>query len=782
MSWVLCSIRLFRKGRLLLLGLAFLLPAEALQAQSPGLPIGSWQVHVPHNQATAVALAGNKVYAATGEGLFSLDLEFNQLQVLSKSQGFTGGKISTLDYDPASATLLIAYEHTGIDLVQSGQVIPITDILRKNIPGLKQIYHVYFQDKVAYLSCSFGVVLLDLVRHEIKDTYSNLGPGGQSLQVYASTILADSLYLASSNGLMAARRSQNNLSDYRSWKTFSPAPGLPAFQPGDLNALASFNNKIYAGIRGQDLYRFNGQAWTPAGIGLQGKTAWQLKASASALQLVDGERIVLLDKTGKLQVADGPLVQQPRAAVAAGEGTFWVADNGQGLVKLEGSQTASFFPNGPLVPGAFRVYADGRQVLLLGGGYDQAYQQRNQNTGFALLQQGQWQTFSPQLFPDPGQFPGLQDLVGVAANPLNQKLYFASYGFGLLEWEGLGRFKVYDPGNSPLLSALPGNNAYTRLPGVAVDAAGSVWVTNRHQQPNAPGLHVLKTDGSWQSFQFPGFADGGNLEKILIDRQQLKWMSVSRRPDESARGLLVFDERSGRHRHLSTAPGAGRLPGAEVYALALDQHGPVWVGTDKGLAVFYEPDQVLEGSAVEASTPMLGGRPLLQNQAVKALAVDGGNRKWVGTDTGLWLFSEDGDRVIAHFTSANSPLPSDQIQDIAVHHGSGEVFIVTAAGLVSYRGTATITAGKPDCAQVFPNPVRPGYTGLVGLSGLPNQATVKITDVTGTLVYQAQAAGGMVAWDLKDLRGRRVRSGVYLAFSASPDGRQTCLSKIAVIN
>jgi hypothetical protein len=83
---------------------------------------------------------------------------------------------------------------------------------------------------------------------------------------------------------------------------------------------------------------------------------------------------------------------------------------------------------------------------------------------------------------------------------------------------------------------------------------------------------------------------------------------------------------------------------------------------------------------------------------------------------------------------------------------------------------------------VFPNPVRPGYAGQVGITGLPQDAIVKITDISGALVFQTKAAGGMVAWDLKDLKGRRVRSGVYLAFSASPDGRQSCLSKIAVVN
>lgn len=766
----------------LLVLLAAVLSGNRGLAQTSSLPIGSWRVHVPHNQAIGLAHTGQKIYTATQEGFFSFDPEYNQLRVLSKTDGFTGGSISTLDYDPASATLLIAYDDASIDLVHDEQVIPLRDIFRKSIPGRKQIYHVFFQDKVAYLSCSFGLVLLDLAGQQIKETYSNLGPGGQVLQVYASTILGDSLYLATSQGLMAARRSQNNLLDYRNWRTFAATDGMPAASPGDHSTIAAFNNKVYAGINGQALYFFNGRSWAPTDILLTGKKAWQLKGEGDLLQLVDGERIVLLDKDGNIRIHDGPQVVQPRTAFREPDGSFWVADYGQGLVKLTGDQTEAFFPNGPFFNSPFRVYSDNRQVMLLGGGYDQAYEQRNLHTGFAVLDQGQWQSFNAQLYPDAAQFPALQDLVAVVRNPVNQKLYFASYGFGLLEWEGLGRFRVYNPDNSPLLTALPGNNGYTRVTGLAADAAGNVWMINRHQQAHAPGLHVLRTDGSWQSFQFPGFADAGNLEKILLDQNQFKWMSVARRPDESARGLVVFEEHKGQYRHLSTLPGAGNLPGAEVYALALDQNGPVWVGTDKGLAVFYEPERVFESGSFAAQTPMIGGRPLLQNQAVKALAVDGGNRKWVGTDTGLWLFSEEGEQVIAHFTSANSPLPADQILDIAINHATGEVFIVTSAGLASYRGTATVTEGQPDCAQVFPNPVPPGYAGQVGLSALPQQAFVKITDITGTLVFQAQAAGGMVTWDLKDLKGRRVRSGVYLAFSASPDGRQSCISKIAVIN
>jgi hypothetical protein len=218
-----------------------------------------------------------------------------------------------------------------------------------------------------------------------------------------------------------------------------------------------------------------------------------------------------------------------------------------------------------------------------------------------------------------------------------------------------------------------------------------------------------------------------------------------------------------------------------VNALVQDKAGTIWVGTDNGVAVFYNSENVLAASNYAAVKPIVNRRPLLESQVVRAIAVDGANRKWIGTDAGLWLISEDGEALVTHFNTQNSPLPSDKILDIALINKTGEVFVLTHSGLATYRSTATETTVKPDCAVVYPNPVRPGYTGLVGISGLPNNAVVKITDIAGTLVYQAQATGGTLAWDLRAGNGKRVKAGVYLAFSATPDGSQSCISKIAVV-
>jgi hypothetical protein len=201
----------------------------------------------------------------------------------------------------------------------------------------------------------------------------------------------------------------------------------------------------------------------------------------------------------------------------------------------------------------------------------------------------------------------------------------------------------------------------------------------------------------------------------------------------------------------------------------------VWAGTDAGVAYFYD-----DGS--DAVKPIFENRFLLRDDKVTAIAVDGGNRKWMGTERGVWLFDPTGEQALANFTSSNSPLLSDKIIDIEIDPASGEVFFVTDKGLISYRSDATESSGKFDEVKIFPNPVTNNFQGEVGISGLGTDAIVKITDVSGKLVYQTVANGGTASWDVRDHRGNRLRSGVFLVFAIMQDGSESVVGKIAVVN
>ena len=743
------------------------------------LPIGGWRLHVPYQQGKAVAYAGDKVYLAVQQGLFYYDKAFNATQTITKADGLQEQQISAIQYDAGTETLVIAYKNTSIDLLRANQIISVNDIYRKAISGVKAINQIYIYNKLAYFSCSFGVVVLDLQQLEIRETYSNLGPGGEAVNVQATAMLRDSIYLATDKGILAAPLAGANLQDFHSWGSINS--GLEA--PGQVNSLAIFNQKIYAGTNAQGVFALNGSIWQSVSAGANA-TVNAISASDNYLVVTHQNNISLLDKEGRISNLNSELLQNPQDAVVGADGQVWIADAENGLVQINLNDNAvtAFAPNGPYASDSFRLYAAEGKVYTLSGGYNEQYQPQGNYNGFYVYSDNAWQSFNKYLYPNPSDVAPAADIVDAVYNSVTDKLYFASYGSGLLEWSGTGSNQIYNGTNSPLLSATrPSDNTENvRITGLGVDAEGKVWVVNRSQQPNAPGLYALQTDGIWTSFILPEVADGSNLDQILIDDYGRKWLSIAR--EQNARsGLVVFDEKEKQVRYLSTGEGNGGLPDGSVYSMAKDLNGDIWVGTGNGVGVYYNPAYVFEEQVYNARIPIIDRRPLLDGQTVRSIAVDGANRKWMGTDNGLWLFSPDGDKLIHHFTTGNSPLPSDKVLSVAAAHQSGEVFVATDAGIASYRADATITEGKPECAVVFPNPVRRDYTGLVGISGLPNNADVRITDVAGTLVYKTHATGGTLAWDARDYNGKRVRAGVYLVMSAGIDGKQTCISKIAVL-
>ena len=205
------------------------------------------------------------------------------------------------------------------------------------------------------------------------------------------------------------------------------------------------------------------------------------------------------------------------------------------------------------------------------------------------------------------------------------------------------------------------------------------------------------------------------------------------------------------------------------------------------MAVFFNPENIFNGGDYDAQQILVEVdgyvEYLLTNETVTTIAVDEANRKWLGTQSaGLFLVSEDGTEQVHHFTAENSPLLSNNIVDVKINHFSGEVYIATAKGLISYFSDATEGSLNHENVIVYPNPVRPEYTGTIAIKGLVQDADIKITDLNGILVHETQALGGQAVWDGKNGYGDRVQTGVYLVFSTNATGTETNVAKILFVH
>ncbi|MES2518038.1 MAG: two-component regulator propeller domain-containing protein [Bacteroidota bacterium] len=305
------------------------------------------------------------------------------------------------------------------------------------------------------------------------------------------------------------------------------------------------------------------------------------------------------------------------------------------------------------------------------------------------------------------------------------------------------------------------------------DTQGKYWIADSKN-----GL-LSNAEGNYKTFS-PTSTDTlyqTRIDSVVVDLDGNRW---SRMGDYG--GILVENPKKQRQLVYSGV-GSGNLPSNTVKTLAVDKDGQMWVGTDKGVVVFDNPSAVFSGKNFDAYTPVFERRRLLGNETVTSIAVDGGNRKWMGTLNGIFLFNPDGTELVSNFTEKNTPLPTSEISYISTEPTTGEVYIRTPKGMVSYRGTATEGSLKQDenAVKVFPNPVRPDFEGQIGIEGLVENAFVKITDVVGNLVYETRANGGTAVWNGRTLAGGRVETGIYLIFSGNVKGEEALVSRLAVV-
>lgn len=760
------------KHSLLLLCLLSFFCADA-QAQAR-IPLEAWRSHFSYQGVYRLAVSPERIYAAGANGLFYFDLAENTTVPVLQQQGLSDAGISQLAYQQSSSTLLIAYQNANIDILQNGIIYNIRTIRDAKLPGSRQIHDVLLQEGVALLATDYGISVLDLQTHELRESYFNLGQQGESKPVYQLAVWDDSLFAASSAGIMANALRGANLADFNSWKHFSTTGQIPT---ATVRTLAGSPAALFAGADGEGLFRYEEGEWIP--------TPFSTDQSFRDLQpTADHALLITLDQgvysyqpaQGRSRQISHELIEAPYQAVRVNE-HYWIADGSNGLLSDFEGTFRSYIPQGPLADLPQQIYAANEELVAVygryrNGQYEPGPWQSEPVSGFSVFRQGVWHNFRSG---ETAGMPPVADFTDVAWNPDNQRYYFSSFSGGLLEWEpSSGAFRHFTAGQEGV-SLSETASGEIPLTAVAVDGAGQVWML---QPIAAAPLHRYNpSDGSWEVYLQQDPLASTALELLILPNND-KWLRLS-----GASGILVFHEEEEQGRRLSQIINEGGLLNTPLTAMVADLEDQVWVGHQEGINYIVSPYAVLRNNPVNAILPVYERRELLNGEEISALAVDGGNRKWIGTPNGLWVFGDYGDTLHHHFTTANSPLPDNRIRDIAIEQTGGEVLVATAKGMVSYRAAATQAGWQHDTSiKVFPNPVYPGYEGKVGISGLVRDAIVKITDISGRLVKELAAEGGTASWDLTDMRGRRPATGVYLIFSASTDGTETLVGKVALVN
>ena len=769
----------------------------ALCVKAQNVPIGHWNEHLSYRNGVCVAEGNGKVYCATTSGIFVLNKSDNSTQRLSKVNGLSDIEATVLNFNKNNNKLLIGYKNSNIDIISNSTIINIADIKNKSIIGNKSINNIYFINQYAYLCCGFGIVVLDMDKNEIKDTYY-IGTGGNAINVRDITSDGTNIYAATDDGVYTALLSNPNLADYLSWTKFNVANGLPN---GIYNTIASFNGKVYVnyskflmnGTLGNDsLFEMNsgGSTWMnflPASGSLT-YTTYSLRTFNNLLMIIYEGAVDTYNNSLALQDRLFTYLNDYVHAIQGvydSDNHYWLADPRYGMVKCNDSYNSwNYYVDGPVTENVYNIMYFDNDIWIAPGSLDAASGNVYQREGISIYNGNSWQIIK-------GNYHGivnmdtLFDLLYLAQDPLNPNKIFASTWWGgVLEIDGKVPTKLYNAVNTSAFHTFVDHTCKTS--GLAFDSGNNLWVCNSLNSPSA--LVVRRPNNTWQAIDLSlVVGESPYLGQLLIDKNDQKWIVLSR-----GSGLAVYKgsstpANSGNCKKLTTASGNGKLPSAAVYCLAEDADGQIWVGTDKGIGVFYSPENVFTGDNFDCQQILLTQdghvQILLETEQVQSIAVDDANRKWIGTvSSGVFLMSADGTKQIQHFDMNNSPLFSNNVKSIGINHKTGEVYFGTDKGLISYRGTAT--EGSEDFTDVyaFPNPVKHEYTGPVAIKGLVNNTILKITDITGTLVYETKSEGGQAIWDAKNFAGERVSSGVYMVFCTNEDGSKKIVTKILVIN
>jgi hypothetical protein len=756
-------------------GLILAFSLITITATAQDRPIGYWRAHLPYNTATGVATDGTTLYVASGQAFFTLNTSTNEMNAYSKVDGMSDVGTSGVAYDMATSSAVIVYSDANIDIFKDNTFYNIPDFKIRNVAGVKSINATYTENGTAYLSTSQGILVIDLTKRLVTENYQ-FYVNNQIIPVYGYTAFGNYYYTITSNGLYRADKNSNQLQNFAIWQQVNSRVFKDMAVAGGKLFLVDSQLYVLNADTLQTVYHSPGTL-NINGIDGSNNNVFVNESSGFSGRVVN---LNAADYSQALYYCPGIAVQ----TVALADGSVHIADALLGLGKVTNPVTYEY-PDGPNDPNSYGIWANNKDLWVTHGGFTDALVYQSATAGFSHFNNDKWTIYSRANNP---QFDSLYDFVPIVKDINGDgTVYAGCFQSGLFELKPDSTTQIVKQGT--IDPSVENGAQRFQIFGLAFDHEDNLWMTG------FGSTHELmvksKTDGNWYKFvvQVPRSYPYG-AGPLVVDNDDQLWYTCP-----FGGGAIVYntngtptDASDDTYYHLNTGVGYGNLPSANAMSIACDKNGDIWIGTDNGIGIVSCTGGITSATSTcrDANIPIVQydqyAGYLFAGENVRAIAVDGGNRKWVGTDNGVWLLSPDASKIVLRFTKDNSPLPSNRIEKIAIDGVTGDVYIGTDHGLMSYRGTATDGGTSNQNVMTFPNPVPSGYNGTIAIKGLVANADVRITDISGQLVYKTIANGGEATWGGVDYTGHRPASGVYLIFVTNSDGTQTYAGKMVFMN
>ncbi len=761
------------------------------EAQVGPLAIGEWSAIVPYQFGESMVETQKNIIYVSNHGLLSIDKEELNTQFTSKIDGLSNANPKLIAYNEQSQNLMIAFDNSDLDIIVDGRIINAPFIRNStSIIGSKEIHELVSIDQYIFILTDFGVVKFDILELEVVTTLRT------DFAVYNFIEANDRFYMGTENGLFSIDKNSTNLEF-----SFIDIWDLEMKDNGELiefviPSLAAYNGDVLIGTNQGEVIRFDEQnsfdtlyTGTDQRVQFIGKDNqdgyfYILRCREGAPTCSGTREVYHVNANGSRTLLNSGCVDRPTRVIQDEQGRVWLGDNFGDFRWLESiyGDCNKINTNTPRDESVFDVVqTNSGELWLATGGYEL------RNVGnfsflditYMFYEDGSWRSRSWKT-DSPLAENNLGVICNMAYDPIRDKIYLASYLDGLLEIDGETQIAYNHIDDN--LGFDTGDPTRTKVFDVEVEEDGDVWMSNF--RTSAP-IRVKRNDGSWEQYTALGRTQ---LTDLVIDDFGNKWyVDIS-----STNGLVVFNDNNtsdvtdDQIRTFSSSN--SNLTTNEVTFLEKDIDGSIWVGTSVGVFVFDCGFSVFE-DICRGFRPIItvDGLPeaLLNDEYVTAIDIDGGNRKWFGTNNGIFVHSPDGQVQEFHYNEDNSPLFSNNISTINVDRANGVVYIGTGSGL-NVLQTDVKKGGDFHESEitVYPNPVYPDYSGPIAFDGFAQDSDFRITDVSGRLVYRDKTEGGQAVWYGEDLTGDYVKSGVYLIWGATDDINQSdgVVGKVLIIS